>query len=397
MTEDYDLQITELYQSQHECYMTAMALNNVVELIPVYKHTLQPSGEGEALLIQQVTDALVRASITPSYEGLLESAWDFVVKFIRKLGEYLKRICDWITERVKRWFSKKQIDKLNENRAYIMKHREIYDKYMNNFTMSQEAVASINIPDEFAKPMNIIPSDDVYETKGDINPKSHVIFSALQSRLSCIREIMRIIETNVSRSLNQANEFTSVEVDNIMNGVYSCDVSKKIDELQAIIDRLGNDLNSLHEAITELNSNRLERGPINRGWDTARSVDRVVNDYHELEARITTVNRTLSTAAKRLSGKSFVNIRVIEHIHSLQTQAERTDFTTYLNNYASTCQVMLATIRNIHTCLDSITTDMGKVFGSVEQAASRLRTIIQHLQATNKTREGKRGTFEIKH
>lgn len=75
MDMDYDLMISELYQAQHECYMLAMALNNVVELVPVYEHPLQPSGAGEVLLIQQVTDALVNANITPSYEGLLESAW----------------------------------------------------------------------------------------------------------------------------------------------------------------------------------------------------------------------------------------------------------------------------------------------------------------------------------
>lgn len=394
---DYDLMISELYQTQHECYMLAMALNNVVELVPVYEHPLQPSGAGEALLIQQVTDALVNANITPSYEGLLESAWDLVVKFIRKLGEYFKKICDWISEHIKKWFSKKRTDKLDENRAFIMEHREIYDKYMNNFTISQEAVNPISIPPVFTQAMKIDDSDDVYNTKGEINPKSHVIFSALQSRLSCIRDIMRTIERDVSRSLDQANAFTSVEVDNIMNGVYSCDVTKKTDELQTIVDRLGDDLTTLHNAITELNENRLERGPIDSGWDTARSVDRVVNDYHDLEARITSVTRTLSTAAKRLSGKSLVNIRVLEHIQSLQTQTERTDFTTYLNNYAAACQAMLATVRSIHTCLTSISADMEKVFGSVEQTPSRLRAIIKQLRATRNDREGKRGTFDINH
>lgn len=109
MDMDYDLMISELYQTQHECYMLAMALNNVVELVPVYEHPLQPSGAGEALLIQQVTDALVNANITPSYEGLLESAWDLVVKFIRKLGEYFKKVCTWISGHIKRWFSKAKL------------------------------------------------------------------------------------------------------------------------------------------------------------------------------------------------------------------------------------------------------------------------------------------------
>lgn len=67
MDMDYDLMISELYQTQHECYMLAMALNNVVELVPVYEHPLQPSGAGEALLIQQVTDALVNACHTMMY------------------------------------------------------------------------------------------------------------------------------------------------------------------------------------------------------------------------------------------------------------------------------------------------------------------------------------------
>ena len=388
MTEDYDLQIAELYQSQHECYMTAMALNNVVELIPVYKHTLQPSGEGEALLIQQVTDALVRASITPSYEGLLESAWNFVVKFIRKLGEYLKRICDWITERVKRWFSKSKVDRLTDNLAYIEKHRDVYNKCMNQSEFGKEA---LNFRYLTQLRLTITPS---------MNPTAmmpnHPTFNSLSGRLTCVNAVLQTTNQDVLSVLNRVQTYAVVDVVDVFQNMYSCDVRQKERAFQNIIDQLVVGLVHLNTRVDSLNNHCLEYTSIGNGWDTVDLVRTVINSYHTTASSLNNLNDGLRRAASGLSTKSFDSIRIDTHGHTLGPQ-QRIVFQTFVADYSNACRAIMSVIIQIHRMLMAVSGDMTAVFNTVEMARTRLETGIARARRNGNTRSGTTVTVLSQH
>lgn len=376
---DYDLMVSELYQTQHDCYMLAMALNNVVELVPVYEHTLQPSGAGEALLIQQITDALVRADITPSYEGLLESAWNLVVKFIRKLGEYLKKVCDWISTHIQRWFSKARSDKLSEHLAYIEKHRDIYNKWMNRSEFGQEV---LNIQGLIQLQLAITPSQDPTSQE-----PQHPTFNSLSGRLKCINAVLDMVENNVIPVLDRVRTYAVVDVVNIFQHVYNCDVQKKERAFQNIIDALVTSLTNLQTPIASLNKHCLEYTSIGAGWDTVADVRKTIEYYHTAADYLNQLDSSLESAAVSLSSKSFDNIRIDMHSRSLTPQQSQA-FRAFVSDYSNACHTMMYTVTRIHEMLMSISGDMTRVFHTVELARTRLETGIARERKNGNTRNG---------
>lgn len=376
---DYDLMISELYQTQHDCYMLAMALNNVVELVPVYEHTLQPSGAGEALLIQQITDALVRADITPSYEGLLESAWNLVVKFIRKLGEYLKKVCDWISAHIQRWFSKEKSDKLSEHLAYIEKHRDIYNKWMNRSEFGQEV---LNIQGLIQLQLAITPSQDPTSQE-----PQHPTFNSLSGRLECINNVLDRVEHNVIPVLDRVRTYAVVDVVDIFQHVYNCDVQKKERTFQNIIDALVTSLTNLQTPIASLNKHCLEYTSIGSGWDTVADVRKTIEYYHTAAGYLNQLDSSLESAAVSLSSKSFDNIRIDMHSRSLTSQQSQA-FRAFVSDYSNACHTMMYTVTRIHEMLMNISGDMTRVFHTVELARTRLETGIAKAHKNGNTRNG---------
>lgn len=379
MDMDYDLMISELYQAQHECYMLAMALNNVVELVPVYEHPLQPSGAGEALLIQQVTDALVNANITPSYEGLLESAWDLVVKFIRKLGEYFKKVCTWISGHIKRWFSKAKTDKLGEHLAYIEKHRDIYNKWMNRPEFGKEV---LNVQGLTQLQLAITPSTDPASKE----PK-HPTFNSLSGRLECINKVLSNTINDVIPILDRVRTYAVVDVVDIFQHVYKCDVQKKERSFQNIIDTLVTSLTNLQTPINSLNEHCLEYTSIGAGWDTVADVRKTVDSYRTTADRLNQLNGSLESAAVSLSSKSFDNIRIDMHDRSLTSQQQQV-FRSFVSDYANACHTMMYTVNRIHEMLMAVSRDMTRVFHTVELARTRLETGIANARKNGNTRNG---------
>lgn len=397
---DYDLMISELYQTQHECYMLAMALNNVVELVPVYEYPLKPSGAGEALLIQQVTDALVNANITPSYEGLLESAWDLVVKFTRKLGEYFKKLCTWISEHIKKWFSKSRVAKLNEHRSFIVKHRAVYDKYMNHFTISQEVaqpsggptITPVNVTRLTGINLTVNPSNNTGHEYDGSEP--HPSFASLTARYICTDLVLDSIQDIAAHQFTRLINLSAVDVVDIFQAQHRSDIASKIQSLQNDINELANGVATLQSTVDDLNDHQLEYTSIDGGWDTARHVDVAVNKYHSLQRKWNEVNDRLAGVGTRLSSKSFSSIRITEYRQTLHGQA-RIDFNTFMGSYVRTCITFMNVLRQIHGVLNSLSTDMTVVFGAVELAAIRLKQIINSLRQ-NQPRSGQH-TFQPHH
>ena len=376
---DYDLMISELYQTQHECYMLAMALNNVVELIPVYEHPLQPSGAGEALLIQQVTDALVRASITPSYEGLLESAWDLVVKFIRKLGEYFKKVCTWISTHIQRWFSKSKTDKLNGHLAYIEKHRDVYNKWMNRPEFGKEA---LQIQGLIRLQLTITPSTDP-----TTQVPQHPSFNSLQGRLECINDVLQMIIEDTLPVLSRVRTYAVVDVVDIFQHSYNCDVQQKERTFQNIIDDLVASLTNLQTPVDSLNKHCLDYTSISGGWDTVDMVRKTVDSYHTAVNHLNQLDGNLESAAISLSTKSFDNIRIDMHSRSLTPQQNQI-FRSFVSDYSNACHAMMYTVNRIHQMLMTVSGDMTRVFHTVELARTRLEAGIANAQQNGNTRNG---------
>lgn len=388
MDMDYDLMISELYQAQHECYMLAMALNNVVELVPVYEHPLQPSGAGEALLIQQVTDALVNANITPSYEGLLESAWDLVVKFIRKLGEYFKKVCTWISTHIKRWFSKAKTGKLSEHLAYIEKHRDVYNKWMNRPEFGQEV---LNIQGLTQLQLAITPSTDPASKQPE-----HPTFNSLSGRLECINKVLGQTTDDVIPILDRVRTYAVVDVVDIFQHVYNCDVQKKERAFQNIIDALVTSLTNLQTPINSLNKHCLGYATIDGGWDTVDDVRKTIDSYHTAADRLNQLDRSLESAAISLSSKSFDNIRIDMHDRSLTPQ-QRQVFRSFVSDYSNACHTMMYTVNRIHQMLMAVSGDMTRVFHTVELARTRLETGITNVRKNGNTRNGTPVTITHEH
>lgn len=386
---DYDLMISELYQTQHDCYMLAMALNNVVELVPVYEHTLQPSGAGEALLIQQITDALVRADITPSYEGLLESAWNLVVKFIRKLGEYLKKVCDWISTHIQRWFSKARSDKLREHLAYIEKHRDIYNKWMNHPDFGEEV---LNLQGLSQSQITVTTSTDPTSKE----PRRHPSFDSLSGRLTCINRVLHVIIDDIQPIFDRVRKYSVVEVVDIFQNMYACDVQKKEAEFQRIIDDLASGLSNLQTQVGSLNEHCLDYTSIRDGWGTVDMVRKIIGEYHTATSGFDRLKSSLKSTATYLSTKSFDNIRISTHSNSLTPQQNRA-FRRYISDYANACRVLMDVVKDIHQILVVASADMTTVFSAVEMARTKLERGVTRAKRMGYTQNGTTVTVVKEH